>query len=206
MKLFNRNIIQALPMVSNRRVFTRLTLDESVTFFKDLTSKLDALADIKAKTNSFEDLTFDLSTFSKGEPCSMVKLLYEKQIISDYRSTLLFEGKIELGEFMRPSLFEVHPYLKKTFDEPVFQEFYHKYCLIMKELVFKCLRNPARQRRAIPKYYEDFNVLLNEANYCDEVLLKASGQKNTNNTIALAMTINAALLNSLELLNKGIEL
>jgi hypothetical protein len=88
-----------------------------------------------------------------------------------------------------------------------FSDFLNKYCLVTRELIFKSLRNKSRQRRAIPRYYEDFSILFNEANmYDNNTLTQANVQAREGNTVALTMVINVVLQNSLELLNLGFEL
>jgi len=39
---------------------------------------------------------------------------------------------------------EVYPFIEKYLDNETFKDFYHKYCLVTKELMMKCLRNPSR--------------------------------------------------------------
>lgn len=107
-------------MVSNRRIFTRLNVEDSVIFFEDISSKLDTLHSVVLKSTTFEDLVLYLSSFSKGEPCSFIKLIYEKQVVPDYNSTKIFDDKTQISEFLRQGLFELYPFLKKTFDEVVF--------------------------------------------------------------------------------------
>lgn len=71
----------------------------------------------------------------------------------------------------------------------------------------KTLRNKARQRRAIPKYLDDFNILLNEANFVDEkILKKANNPARQGNTVALTVSINLIMNNFLDFINKGFEL
>lgn len=77
----------------------------------------------------------------------------------------------------------------------------------MREFIYKAMRNKARQRRNIPKYYEDFSILFNDANAYDNITLSKIGQQpREGNTVALTLVINLVLNASLELLNKGFEL
>jgi hypothetical protein len=101
----------------------------------------------------------------------------------------------------------VYPFVQKYLDTSEFQEFFNKFALVVRELIFKSLRNQSRQRRSIPKYYEDFNILFNDANAYDNMILSRSGmQPREGNTVALTMVIGLVLNSSLELLNKGFEL
>lgn len=71
----------------------------------------------------------------------------------------------------------------------------------------KALRNQARCRRNTGKLFDDLNILLNEANFCDErILKKLNMQIKHNNTVALTMTINTVLEQKIEYLLFGIEL
>ena len=115
--------------------------------------------------------------------------------------------KLPVQDFLRKGLIEVHPFIGKYFDTMDFAEFFNKYSLVVRELISKSLRNKARQRRSIPKYYEDFNILFNDANAYDNQILSLSRlQPKEGNTVALTMVINLSLTNSLELLTKGFDL
>jgi hypothetical protein len=74
---------------------------------------------------------------------------------------------LPLADFLRKGIIDVHPFVARSFDMSEFSDFLNKYCLVTRELVFKSLRNKSRQRRAIPRYYEDFSILFNEANMYD---------------------------------------
>ncbi len=111
---------------------------------------------------------------------------------------------LPLADFLRKGIIEVHPFVARSFDMSDFSDFLNKYCLVTRELIFKSLRNKSRQRRAIPRYYEDFSILFNEANmYDNNTLTQANVQAREGNTVALTMVINVVLQNSLELLNLG---
>jgi hypothetical protein len=115
--------------------------------------------------------------------------------------------KLPVQDFLRKGLIEVHPFIGKYFDTMDFGEFFNKYSLVVRELICKSLRNKARQRRSIPKYYEDFSILFNDANAYDNQILSLSRlQPKEGNTVALTMVINLSLTNSLELLTKGFDL
>lgn len=130
--------------------------------------------------------------------------MYEKQILSE--SMLIF-GRIEFSEFLKLALFELQPFSKEHYDDEEFKDFFNKYAIISREYIFKCLRNKARQRRIITKYFDDLGILLNEANGLDERILKKTGQQaKSGNTVALTMTINLLLSIYLDYLNKGFEL
>jgi len=45
----------------------------------------------------------------------------------------------------------------------------------MKEYVYRSMRNHARQRRSMKRFFEDLNILVAEANFADEKLLGRLG-------------------------------
>lgn len=108
---------------------------------------------------------------------------------------------------MRKGVVEQHPFVLQMFDDEDFQDFYAKYCLICKELICKALRNKSRQRRTQIKYYDDLNILLNDANQYDNYMLQKLGlEPREGSTVALTMTINLVLTNGVEILQKGFDL
>jgi len=162
--------------------------------------------------NSIEELTHLLRSFVESKPCSMIHLIYEKSIIADNTGpgeVLLFPHgkKLPMQDFLKKGIIEVHPFVGPRFDSGDFSDFMNKFSLVNRELLYKALRNKSRQRRSIPKYYEDFSILFNEANTYDNNVLSQIGQQpREGNTVALTMVINTVLTNSLELLNLGFEL
>ena len=78
---------------------------------------------------------------------------------------------MQIHDFLAKGLKEVHPFILNYIDSTDFGEFFNKYCLVTRELIFKSMRNKARQRRSIPKYYEDFSILFNDANSYDNYIL-----------------------------------
>ncbi len=88
----------------------------------------------------------------------------------------------------------MHPFISNYIDSDDFQEFFYKYCIIIKELLVKSLRNKSRQRRSMAKIFEDLNIILNEANYADEKILKKHNLTvKQSNTVAITLTINLVL-------------
>jgi hypothetical protein len=73
---------------------------------------------------------------------------------------------------LKKGVLELHPFISNYIDSDDFQEFFYKYAIIIKELLVKSLRNKSRQRRSMAKIFEDLNIILNEANYADERILK----------------------------------
>lgn len=57
------------------------------------------------------------------------------------------------------------------------------------------------------KIFDDLNVVLNEANFADETILKKHnfGVK-SNNTVGIALTLNQVIKTQIDFLTKGIEL
>jgi hypothetical protein len=94
---------------------------------------------------------------------------------TDRNDMLILPGssnkKLPLADFLRKGIIEVHPFVARSFDMTEFSDFLNKYCLVLRELIFKSLRNKTRQRRAIPRYYEDFSILFNDANMYDNNIL-----------------------------------
>ena len=159
-----------------------------------------------------EELHFLLRAFVESKPCSLTQLVYERSIIADNTAPgelLLFpQGKkLPIQDFLKKSIIEVHPFVGPRFDSSEFTDFLNKYSLVQRELLYKALRNKSRQRRSIPRYYEDFSILFNEANTYDNLALQQMGQQpREGNTVALTLVINAVLANSLDFLNLGFEL
>jgi hypothetical protein len=116
------------------------------------------------------------------KPCSFISLAYEKSILtadSNDRNDMIIMPRgvkpLPIADFLRKGIIEVHPYVARSFDMSEFSEFLNKYCLVTRELIFKSIRNKSRQRRAIPRYFEDFSILFNEANMYDNNALQMAG-------------------------------
>jgi hypothetical protein len=153
-------------LITNNKKFKALNFQDAISFFTSFSSDLNALNELKQNTLYYEDLIFDLNKLSEKNPSSLLRLLIEKTVIPDSQKMIMYEG-ISIQEFMRKQIIELFPFISKHFDHEDFQEFYSKYCMMVREFLLKCIRNPSRQRRSLPKYYEDFNILLNDANYHD---------------------------------------
>lgn len=127
--------------------------------------------------NYLEELLAHLTRFTDTKPCSLVHLIYERSIVSDSANsseTVLFPAgpkQLPIQDFLRKGIIEVHPFVGRNFDSSDFGEFYTKFCLVVKEIIYKQLRNKSRSRRSIPRYYEDFNILFNDANIYDNMVL-----------------------------------
>ena len=154
-----------------------------------------------------------MAAFVASKPCSLVHLIYEKSIITETNvpsDMIVFPAgpkKLPIQDFLTKGLREVYPFVNRYIDTTDFQDFFTKFSLVIREQILKSMRNKARQRRSIPKYFEDFNILFNDANsYDNQVLTEAGLQPKEGNTVALTMVINLVLNNSLELLNRGFEL
>ncbi|CDW89048.1 n-alpha-acetyltransferase auxiliary subunit [Stylonychia lemnae] len=205
-KLFDQKIVPTLPLVSNLKKFQRHDFNSALVFFTEFHSDLVALENIREKTQYFEELIYDMNQFSSKNPCSMIRLIYERTIFPDPSQMLVLKNVL-IQDFLMKGIIEVHPFIKNHLENDTFKEFYHKYSLVAKELMMKCLRNPSRQRRSISKYFDDFNILLNEANIFDnEILTKLGQNPRLGNTVALNMVINISMLIGLEYLNRGMEL
>jgi hypothetical protein len=75
--------------------------------------------------------------------------------------------QLPFPDFLSKGLRELYPFINRHIDSSDFGEFLYKYSLVVREQVFKAMRNQARQRRSIPKYYEDFQILFTDANNYD---------------------------------------
>jgi hypothetical protein len=74
--------------------------------------------------------------------------------------------------FLTKGVLDLHPFISNYIDCDEFQDFLLKFSLLIKELLIKSLKNKPRQRRSMPKIFDDLNIVLNEANYADERILK----------------------------------
>lgn len=82
---------------------------------------------------------------------------------------------IYVQDFLKKGVLEVYPFINKYINTELFMDFFTKYSLVTKELILKTLRNSSRQRRSINKYFDDFNILLGEANMVDNEILSSLG-------------------------------
>jgi hypothetical protein len=56
------------------------------------------------------------------------------------------------------------------------------------------LRNPARQRRSTRRFFNDLQILVDDANYTDDTLLRSKNIQTTKaNTTALSLSISMTL-------------
>jgi hypothetical protein len=74
--------------------------------------------------------------------------------------------------------------------------------MMSRECMAQALRNVARQRRISKRIFNDFNILINEGNYSDEVILENHEiEPRAGNTVCLQMSIMMTLTNMLRYLN-----
>ena len=92
-----------------------------------------------------------MKIFVDSKPCSLIQLIYEKQILlaeSTERNDMLVlpggQKRLPIADFLRKGIFEVHPFVARSFDLSEFSDFLNKYCLVTRELIFKSLRNKTR--------------------------------------------------------------
>ena len=69
---------------------------------------------------------------------------------------------------------ELYPSTANLIHNEIFFDFFEKYCTMYRENVFRGLKNLTRQRRSYNRYIEDIGILLQEANFSDDQLLKKS--------------------------------
>jgi len=116
-----------------------------------------------------------------SQPCSLVHLIYERAIITDSNipsEIVVFPAGVRplpIQDFLTKGLREMYPFVIKYIDTTEFTDFFIKYSLVQREQIIKSLKNKSRARRGILKYYEDFNILFNEANSYDNNVLSSAG-------------------------------
>lgn len=112
----------------------------------------------------------------------------------DPRSFLFFTNKclmIKISDYLLQEVCEIYPATIPNLNDDFFMEFYDKYCIMFRESVFRTLRNITRQRRSFKRYFEDIQILVNEANWTDDSILQKNKQRmNYENTPCLVMSIN----------------
>lgn len=70
-------------MVSNLKKFKKHSFEESVKFFEEFQTDLVKVESLKENSWYYEDLVYDLNQFSHKNPCSMMRLIYERSIIPE---------------------------------------------------------------------------------------------------------------------------
>lgn len=111
---------------------------------------------------------------------------------------------IRISDFVLKEVCEIYPAVISNLTDELFMEFYDKYCIMFRENVFRTLRNLTRQRRSFKRYFEDIQILVNEANWTDDQILKKNKQKmNYDNTPCLVMSINLFITQQRLFLQKG---
>lgn len=89
---------------------------------------------------------------------------------------------------------QIHPFALKYDSEELWHEFFGKYMLMVKEKLIVYQRNQSRQRRSNRRFFNDLQVLVQDANYTDEVCLRQKNIRVTpSNTIGLSITIGMTL-------------
>ena len=64
-------------------------------------------------------------------------------MIADSSEMQLF-SKISMQDFLRKGLLEINPFIEKHIDSEDFKYYYDRISLVMRELIFKSLRNSSR--------------------------------------------------------------
>ena len=122
-----------------------------------------------------EELHHQLQRFMAQRPCSLAHLVYERAVLSETEIFPSGPRPLPVADFLTKGLRELYPFVQRYIDTTEFSEFFHKYSLVTREQILKSLKNQARARRGIPKYYEDFNIIFNEANAYDNQVLAQAG-------------------------------
>lgn len=79
--------------------------------------------------------------FIDQNPSSLMKVIYEKQIISGPQEIF---GRMNIEEFLKVGLFDIQPFIKHYYDEPDFKDYFSKFVIISREYIINNLRNKAR--------------------------------------------------------------
>ncbi len=49
----------------------------------------------------------------------------------------ILQSRKKIESFVRPSLVEIFPFARVSFDDSDFQDFYGKYCILIREFIIK---------------------------------------------------------------------
>lgn len=103
---------------------------------------LDIKSSVKARTIIYYEIIGKFDKLLSEKPCSFVRLAFEKAMFVDNsgNETILFNEE-PFESFIRRHVVEIHPFIKPFLSEQVWTEFFEKYLMMMKELMFVCLRN-----------------------------------------------------------------
>ena len=124
---------------------------QAIEFNRKFGTQCNNLQNIISNTTYIEELFSFMKAFVNTKPCSLIHLIYEKQIMyaeSTERNEMLVlpggQKRLPLADFLRKGIIEVHPFVARSFDMTEFSDFLNKYCLVTRELIFKSLRNKSR--------------------------------------------------------------
>jgi heme oxygenase len=92
--------------------------------------------------------------------------------VEDHADEVIFFNEEPFEAFIRRQVVEVHPFIKPFLNEKVWTEFFEKFLMMMKELLFVHLRNQTRQHRGAKRFFKDLAILMSEGNFTDEMILE----------------------------------
>jgi hypothetical protein len=130
-------------------------------------SRLKSMLDYSAKLLTLESiqqldqLKAELATFSKAD--LFTRLACDLHLYSQRQGKKLLFSTTPLSSLLSAAFVQNGLDLQTAKRFPEFEEFLSRVEIVWRELLQMQLKNPTRQRRAIWKYFQDLNILLNEA-------------------------------------------
>lgn len=192
-KIFDKNMVSAIPYTVNKKQYTNLTSEQTVAYFQkmasDLTELLKLQADLKSNLN-LAQLFLRLDNFTNSKPASFTRLVYESFILGG--DNLL--QVVSLSKYLEDYVLQLNAHASKNLKEQLWQAFFQKYEVMTREKICNALRNSSRQRRQSRRFFSDLAILTNEANWTDEQLLAKRGQTvDHTKTVCLGLSIAMTL-------------
>ena len=115
------------------------------------------------------DILHYFDQFLTSKPSSFMRIVYESTAFGADGEQ--FMGVETLKDFVARTVFQLHPFIKNFSEDKLWNEYFGKYSLMVKETLTNALRNVCRQKRGISRLLNDLNILISEGNYTDDTLL-----------------------------------
>lgn len=200
--------------ISQKKKVTKKTLDQAVMFMEDYA---DAIKQGKNGESAVYEPELRLVTSAlireagnKGckdtKVSPFARMTFEKMLFPFSEDKLY--GSASFMAFLSQGFRELYPNAVRThLEDQEFTQYFMKFSLVCREMLVKCLRNPARQKRNLNRLFDDLNILMQEANYTDDLILNKHRERpSQTNTVALNMSLSLVSRAQFEYVHQGFAL
>ncbi|CAG9311930.1 unnamed protein product [Blepharisma stoltei] len=162
-------------------------------------SKLAAMPII----DDFEDLITYMNTIPSNDIVS--KILYDYHLFSRKNDEWQIFYSFPFKRLILNSMHKIGIDTAFLIQNDSFTNYFKKVEVVFKELVSLTLKNDTRQRRTLSKYFPDFNILINEANFTEEAIY-GKNRQNISEQLIFQWIFTHTVLYMIQYVSSGFKL